>query len=520
MAGREVRTTALIALTALIGIGVFLFVTAHGIGLTTDSVRYVTAARNLLSGQGLSAVSAAGETKPMTHWPPLFPACLALIGSLGIDPLNGARWLNALLFGANAFLVGLMLKRALRQSFWTPILGCFLMISSYVMLDVHSVALSEPLFIFLSLLGLFLLAGYVESPKLPVLIASSLAIGLAFLTRYPGFALVAAGIVVILFATRKTWSRRIAHSLIFFAVGCVPIALWIVRNLCVAGAATDREIAFHPITLCHAESFLHCISKWLLPGVVPSVVRIIVLLVSVAGFVSLYATLRSRKERPAADSSTSERHASLPVLLALFIGLYGMLLVVSISFLDANTPLDDRILSPVYVSALILVLCLAHKLLSPAPQTRTLKVAAVSACILFAGLFLARGTVWVTRYHGDGRGIASRQWLESRTVARLKTLPPGTRVFTNARDAVYILTGIPARGLPRKLNLSSLRVNDNYLPEMAAMKDCIENRGALLVYFNTVRKKKALPSEDELKGLLPLRTMMERPDGVIYEARN
>jgi hypothetical protein len=32
-----------------------------------------------------------------------------MIGIFGIDPLNGARWLNAFMFGANILLVGLII---------------------------------------------------------------------------------------------------------------------------------------------------------------------------------------------------------------------------------------------------------------------------------------------------------------------------------------------------------------------------------------------------------------------------
>src|SRR5687768_2666146 len=92
---------ALLVVGGVCALALMLWTTALGAGVSPDSVLYIDAARNLLAGKGLVALGI-----PLSHYPPGYPAVLALGGLAGIEPLAGARLLNALLFGLNAMLIG------------------------------------------------------------------------------------------------------------------------------------------------------------------------------------------------------------------------------------------------------------------------------------------------------------------------------------------------------------------------------------------------------------------------------
>ncbi len=184
---------------AFAGVLGMLTATRFGIGINPDSVTYVDAARNLLRGDGLSVLSGAGaELKPLTHFPPLYSGMLALLGITGAELPSVARWLNAFLFGANIALIGLMIGLYARQSFWLPGLGSFLALTAPGILGTHSFALSEALFIFLTLIGLLCLTIHMEGRRRRFLVAAALAIGLSVLTRYIGLASVLTGVVALL----------------------------------------------------------------------------------------------------------------------------------------------------------------------------------------------------------------------------------------------------------------------------------------------------------------------------------
>ena len=507
-----------ITVLSVIGIVSLLFATTWGIGISPDSTTYIGVARNLLDGHGLTQTSANGTMVPMTNYPPLYPMLLATIGVFGIDVLDGARYLNAFLFGANIILVGFVITISSCESVWTSIFGSFLVLTSGVMINIHSMAWTEPLFIFFGLLGLFLLALYIENPKPLLLITCSGAISLAFLARYPGAALVATGIAAIFFMNRKTCYGRIGDSAIFVAISSIPMALWIIRNSYIAGNATSREIVFHPITFAHITSALSTFSRWLLPSAVPDIIRTILFIALVVGLFVLVILLLQNKRRLNKSDSTKQYLTKLPCILVTFIFFYGALLVMSISFFDAYTPLGDRILSPVYVSGVILILSIAHKLLRSTEGIRVIQVASIVLCIVFAGSYLLRGTTRIIRAHSDGQGYAGKAWKQSEIIQKVRVFPSAIRVYTNGTDAISFLSGKRAYRIPEKLRPTTRVINKNYFSQLISMGEQLKNHGAILVYFNTVTWRWHLPSEDELKEKLPLHILFQGADGTIYEA--
>ncbi len=505
-----------ITLTTLsaLGIVVLLLSTRWGIGLSPDSAVYIGAARNLLIGEGFSFSFYPGELTPITHYPPLFPTLLAGIGYFGMDPIQGARWLNGLLFAASIALVGLVVF-AFARSFWLSVGGSFLMMISFPIVQIHSMAWSEPLFIFFGLLGISLLALYMEKPKYLTLAAASLAVALGFLTRYAGIALVSTGVIGTLLLSRNTWSKKYIDTVLFSTISCGLVSLWVIRNLVVGGTVTSREINFHPLTTEHLRSAIDIISAWLLPNRVSPSTRWVSLLIAV-GFWVLGFLLVLRKARQNKRQS-SEGSTTLPTLLGLFVVSYGLVIVVSISFIDAQTPIDNRILSPVYVATLVLVLCLSSNFWTTLGRFRAMRI----ALIIFIGLFsvsqLAQAIPWLTHSYNHGLGYAGRTWKRSGLMKRVHGLDPGVPIFTNAPDVVYLVTGRPAYMVPSKVNPATKMLNDDYPSELAAVRRELKEHNGVLVYFNKIAWRWYLPSENELEEELVLHLYAREEDGSLYK---
>src|SRR5512137_2999097 len=110
MSPRTSRFTfyALLAILVLGAMAMLYICTPAGVGLANDSVAYIAGARSILQGTGYSDIWLDSSLEAITHYPPLLSLTLAAIGTLGIDPLRGARILNILLYGANTGLMGLL----------------------------------------------------------------------------------------------------------------------------------------------------------------------------------------------------------------------------------------------------------------------------------------------------------------------------------------------------------------------------------------------------------------------------
>ena len=93
----------LLAGLGALGAGAVLASTSvYGAGAGSDESMFLSMAESLAEGRGF--VDFYGATPP--YWPPLFPALLALGSLAGIEPLAGARFVNAAAFGAVVFVFG------------------------------------------------------------------------------------------------------------------------------------------------------------------------------------------------------------------------------------------------------------------------------------------------------------------------------------------------------------------------------------------------------------------------------
>src|ERR1044071_1354784 len=103
------RLASFFALTliALIGMLLIIRATPNGLGLSDDSIACIAGARSMLAGNGYREAWLACNG-PVTHFPPAFSSVLAFFGFFHSDPLRSARWVNALLFGLNAGLLGIL----------------------------------------------------------------------------------------------------------------------------------------------------------------------------------------------------------------------------------------------------------------------------------------------------------------------------------------------------------------------------------------------------------------------------
>jgi 4-amino-4-deoxy-L-arabinose transferase-like glycosyltransferase len=429
------RLVPYMMLALLIGIGMSLvwYSTAWGAGLISDSFQYTASARSLASGSGLSLPYGEGELQPMTKYPPLFSILLAGFEFVGGTALKGARILNIVLFGLNIFLV-FYSTRKLTYSNGFALLAALLLTISFVMVEVHSWALSEPLYISLSLTAILLIQKYFEETSGVWILLAALAASSAFLTRYVGVSLVLAmGIVLLL--NRNAWKQKIQNLFLFGAIAVLPMALWSLRGYLLTRTLNDRTFAFHPLTVKNYVSAIDVIYGWFFPrSLVEGAEKIFLALTAAALILLLLLISRSRK---AASNGWIEDFSSakkISLLHAIYIVLYALVIIASKTWLDADIGLSDRILSPMLVSLLILLIAGLSFLWNNYAKARPFVILAGLGLLVYyaAGTFVS-----VQGFHDTGLGIARRGWSRSEVIQSLRSYPD-TPIYTNSNSSLYL----------------------------------------------------------------------------------
>jgi hypothetical protein len=508
MPGHPRRRTLLLAL-ALLGALLVLLSTARGVGLSPDSATYINSARNLLQGRGLLISFEAGDVRLLTKYPPLFPVLLAGGGLFNADPQVAARYLNAAFFAALILLVaGAAYRRT--TSFRIAAAAALFTLASVDLINVYSLALSEAPFLLAGLLSLVMVSVYLEDPKPRWLAAAAGAAVCSCLARYPGVAFVAAGVAGLLWFRRAALRRGVVEALVFGAVGSLPAAAWLARDLAVVhtlsnGAVRASAVA-NPLRWSGLGSGLATVASWALPSPAPSIVRFGVLGLLVAGLIGLGVFARAESRRGEAATADAPHLPSLPALLLLFVAIYFVLLVAS-RLTIAQGYLDRRFLAPIYVALVLCLADLAGRWSRPLRAAPALRSAAVTTVAALAVIYCASAAGWTLRSYVTGLGYSARLWTDSALMARVRDLPPEATIYTNAPDAVYLLTDRSSFWLP---SLDALSPGAG-----SAVQPVRDSRDVIVLFDALSRRSKAL-GRAQLAGVSGLRLLLETSDGAMW----
>ena len=478
------RPAMLIALVliSLIGVLLVLQATPDGAALSDDSIAYIAGARSMVAGHGYREAWLASN-QPVTHFPPAFPAVLAFFGYLGIDPLHAVRWVNALLFGASAFILGILAWR-MTPSLTAGLVLAGLFVLSGDLLQVYSAAMSEPLFIFLSLLAIWTFDLYFERDQHWWLGACATFVGIAYLTRYSGLALIATFVAALLILPGR-WKRKLILSTLF-VVGTLPwILAWTIRNRLVAENATNRILAWHPITNENISIGLRTVSEFLIPveawrQVIHKETPIIQTLIFVIlGAVLIWLAIRTWKYLTDKGANKQELREVISFTTALYLFAYLASIASSMLMFDAATKFKLRILAPTFVCLLILLVYFGVWLRG---KNRPLVIVLT---FVFVGLFAYKQVNTVSFLSRGGLGYASFQWYDSKAMAYLRELPPDIHIYTDEPGAVYLYTGRGNYVLPDRYDSATALPRESFDENLKHMRDEILAGKAVLALFQS-----------------------------------
>lgn len=499
------------AIIAALGGILVLYATANGQGLSPDSIAYIGAARNLASGHGLTVPFGEQINAPLTQHAPFYPIILFLLNLMGIEAAEGSRWLGVMLTVGIILLVALILKHSRPTSIMAPLVGAFFAMILPGLLGIYVMAWTEPLFILLGLAGFYALGNHIDRHSWIANIIGSLLIGLALLTRYSGVALVLAGAIGILLVYRVSFRRRILSMLAFILIPLLLFVIWSIRNLMASGTATNREIIFHPISRGQLWQGLTTVSNWfLVPSTIPTMGHLLIVLL----ITSLFVAMSIRVTRQ--SKMTTASFPGVIVLLWIFMPVYILFLVASITLFDANTPLDNRILSPILIVGVLVCVHLVDRYWELFRSRTTL----FAVIVITTALGIAYAFTSLTFIHTSrllGIGFASPFWSQSPIIAELQRLTLPEKLYSNAPEPVYYLAGMSASRLPRAVDLMTQKPNPNFTTEVLRIQEEVRTGQAIVVIINTSRTLN--PNLENLLQSLDLVATYETIDGAIYTTK-
>jgi len=503
----------LVLLLLLAGFAVFCvwYATAPGAGVSPDSTNYIGAARSLLAGKGLTV-----RGSPLTHFPPLLSVLLAIGGWFGPDPATVVRWLNAVLMGANVFLMGFAIHRT-TGAVVTAVLGGALVLAAADIVEVHTWAWSEPAMLFFGLAGLLLLCLYFAEQRPWQFVGAAGCLALALLARYAAIPLIGTALLGILL-----FRRRLKEVGWFALISCGPFGLWLLRNWLVGGTPTNRRVYEHMITDKRLEAARATMARWLYFGNAKLTVELQnkilwialgVLLVLLA--ILIWRTVAGRREELRSPGVPRRQGLVLPWLLFIFAVSYWSFLNVSISYFDANTPLDGRILCPLHFALIGFAVLVLH---AGCVSYRWMQWT-VGVLLLVAGGW----AVWaqapklqktIASYHVTGRGYASEKWQKCQFLQRIRDWPD-VPIYMNEVVGTTYHTGRLVRGLPVHRDAVTAQPNAKLAEQLQRMKDDLTKNDGVFIVLK-VGGWRGLPRAELFKAL-NLTSVEKTPEAEVFK---
>ena len=455
LSSRRQLVLLVVAGFGLVGVLELLVLTRSGLGLSPDSINYLSAAESVTSTGTFHGFELRDR---YALYAPLYPLLLAPGAALDAS-LGEARVVGAIVFG---LLVSTAVLGAFRITSSLAFAACTgtAALLSIPLLHVNSFVWSDGVFALLT--ALFLLAvTQIGKGRGREAAISGLLVAAAVSTRYIGVTLIPVGLIAI-----GLWScRRRREAPLILGLAALGF-LWSVRNLLVTSTLSGhRNSAAEGIWDAILDSG-RTVGIWLHPTH-PSLALAVAALLAVVAFSTL-------KRRPV---------GRLEVVSFCFCAIYLAWLNVSAASVVLD-PIDDRFLAAIYVPTLWIAVALASRLASIA----SLRLGQVATAVVLVALFGAwtvfqgkripdlSDRVTLSTIHDVAR------WTEE-DEARVKDI--SVRLYSNAPDYVYLQTGTRASYVPRR----SVQRSDDPLDELTPLQSNLSAGGpAALVWFPAVHR--------------------------------
>jgi len=400
---------------------IVIYTTRFGIGISPDSMRYISAAESFRDIGELRSIHKGLPLEYMTHFPPVISILLWFINVFSNNIYEAFRILNAI--SIFTFLLFISVAYKSKLNIFKLIILQLLVMVNLEFFALYEMAWSEPLFISLSFVGLYYLNLFINNLKFKYLIISAVIISVASITRYVGLFLITSSVIYLWLSLRNKNILFAIKQIVFFGfVSSFGFVYWMVRNMILSDSATNRELSIHFMTMDYYKEWLLSTANYF-TGLSSSEIGINISYVFGAIIILALIVFSIKK--------LSNISKGIDYLLVLFSAVYFVLLFVSNTFYDF-TPLYYRTLSPIYVLFSISFYAI---LLQGKFKFTKLGLVVISLLMLVYGAKFAVHTLRVN----DGKELSSKAYVIPSSIDALNSLEKETKIYTNEGDRIYYL---------------------------------------------------------------------------------
>lgn len=466
---------------------IVIFTGHNGIGISPDSVAYVSTARNIHEHWIMNDYN----LKPLVAFPAFYPIFLSAVMFIsGTDIVKLGTLLNGFLLMAVLLFTSRIIDRFQFHSPWYRRILLLLMAFSPALTEVFSMLWSETLLILLSLLFFLQLRHYLSDRTFANLVRCAVLAGLATVTRYAGVTLIGTACMLIFFAPAFPSKQKAKDICLFVLIAAGFLFLNLLRNQVLVGSLTGpRQAGFTPL-IENIGFYGQTLGDWFPVFTHDHVVAVFTGL-SVFTLLTLFFLYRTIK---------GKNYIGMENICTAFVLVYSVF-IVGISTLSHFEGINNRLLIPIFIPGLL-------SLSSWFPVwinglNFNWKIPVTVSLLFFLLFFQFNAAAKLDEMYQDAvtngiPGYADDSWKHSETARFLaghrSFLNRAYKVYSNAHDALYFKAGVYADELPHHVDMAYqekfFKEKTNYIiwfnqiddPELIKLSDIFKHRKLLKKY--------------------------------------
>jgi len=474
---------------------ILLFSNNSGIGISPDSIVYLSVARNMMANGSFVDYN----LQPLVDFPVLFPFFLGLSSFITqLDPVTLAPYLNGIVFALCLFLTAHLIDLSdIRTSLYKYIL-MFCLVLSPALIAIYTMLWSETLFIVLTLFFIIAVHKYQRERSLAWLLCSAVIAGLAAVTRYAGITVIATGMMLLFFDPALNFKKKALHFILFTFVSNAFLAANLLRNSMITGLMTGPREAGITSLFTNITFYTNVVCSWL--SISTQQLTLCSLIVIIIFLMMVLLFFRS--------AVITNRYATIPNTFRAFFIVYTIF-IIGISTLSHFEQINNRLLSPLIIPLLVILTYWIPGYFARLKGKSNLSGVVFLSLIFFCFEFVQLQQLY-KEYREDSTygipGYTDLSWQKSDLVQFLKS-HPGTfnksySIYSNAHEAAYFNGGLRASSIPHQNDKDDL-------------DDFFSDSGQYIIWFNHVDDRELI-TLSQISAHATIAGKNEFKDGTIY----